>query len=109
MSRHIDLCGNTCLMLPLTSTLPLSEEGIMHHSKSISEEKKLPFLQGLGQNIYNLLIYGNILKLHYSLLDPIPDEVIFDLNMLGPVMEYWILREFDTTLIIAVYHHRLQL
>jgi hypothetical protein len=92
-----------------TSTLPLSEEGILHHSKFVPEEHKLPFNQGFGQNICNLLICGNILKLDCSLLDPISDEVIYDLNMLGPVMEYWILREFDTTLIITVYHHRLQL
>jgi hypothetical protein len=28
MSRHIDLCGNTCLVLPLTSTQPLVSVGI---------------------------------------------------------------------------------
>jgi hypothetical protein len=92
-----------------TSTLPLSEEGIFHHSKFILEEYKLLFKQGFGQDIYNLLIYGNILKLDYSLLDPVSDEMIYDINMLGPVMEYWILREFDTTLIITIYHHRIQI
>jgi hypothetical protein len=73
------------------STLPLSEEDILHHSKSIYEELKLPFLQGLGHKTCNLLICGNILKLHCSLLDPISNEVVFDLNMLGLVMEYGIL------------------
>jgi hypothetical protein len=81
----------------------------MHHSSSVFEEHKLPFIQGIGQNMCNLLICGNVMKLHCSLLDPILDEVIYDLNMLGPVMEFWILREFDTTLIITVYHRRLQL
>ena len=38
-----------------------------------------------------MLIYGNILKLPYSLLDPISNEVVSNLNMLGPIMEYWIL------------------
>jgi hypothetical protein len=75
-------------MLPLASTLPLSKEGIMHHSKSVSEEYKLPFLQGFGQNIYNLLICGNILKLHFSLMDLIPNEAVSNIYMLGPVMEY---------------------
>jgi hypothetical protein len=75
MSRHLDLCRSACSMLP-TSTLPLSKEGILHHSKFVPEEHKLPFNQGFGQNIYNLLICGNILKLHCSLLDPISDEVI---------------------------------
>jgi hypothetical protein len=75
-------------MLALTSTLPLGEEDIMHHSKFVSEEDKLPFLQELGQNICNLLICGNLLKLHCSFLDPILNKVIYDLNMLGPFMEY---------------------
>jgi hypothetical protein len=78
-------------MMLHASTLPLRKEGIMHHSKFVSKEHKLPFIQGFVQNIYNLLIYGNIFKLHYSLLDHIQDEVVYDLNMLGPVMEYWIL------------------
>jgi hypothetical protein len=73
------------------SILPLSEEGILHHSKFVSEEHKLPFNQGFGQNICNLVVCGNKMKLHYSLLDPISNEVVFDLNMLGPIMEYWIL------------------
>jgi hypothetical protein len=96
-------------MLPLITTLPLREEGILHHPKYDSKEHKNLFPQGLGQNICNLLIYGNILKLHCSFLDPIPDEVIYDLNMLGHVMEYWILKYFDTTLIIGVYHRKPQL
>jgi hypothetical protein len=67
-----------------TSTLPLSEEGILHHSKFVFEEQKLPFNQGFGQDICNLLICGNKLKLHCPLLDPISNEVISDLYMLGP-------------------------
>ena len=37
------------------------------------------------------------------------DEMMSDLNVLGPVMKYWILREFHATLIIAVDHSWLQL
>ena len=29
---------------------------------------------------------------------------ISDIEVLGPIMKYWILREFDTTLIIAIDH-----
>jgi hypothetical protein len=83
MSINLDLCKSTRLMLQ-TTTLPLSEEGILYHSKFVSEEHKLPFNQGFAQNICNLLIYGNIMKLQYSLLDYISDEVICDLYMLGP-------------------------
>jgi hypothetical protein len=88
--RHIDLCKNTYSVLP-TSTLPLSEEGILHHSQFVPEEYKLPFIQGFGQNVCNFLSHGNILKLNYTLLDTISDEVIPNLNILGPVMEYWII------------------
>jgi hypothetical protein len=79
----------------------------MHHSMFIFEEHKLPFNEGFGQNICNFLIYGNIMKLHCSLLDPISIEVIFYLYMFVPIMEYWILQEFDITLI--VHHCRLQI
>lgn len=79
--------GFVLIVTPLQKfTLPLSEEGILHHSKLVFEEHKLPFHQGFGENVYNLLIYGNILKLNYSLLDHVFDEVIPNLNMLGPVM-----------------------
>jgi hypothetical protein len=107
-SRHLDLCGSNFPILQ-KSTLPLSEEGILQHSKFVPEEYRLPFNQGFGQNVCNLLICGNILKLNCSLLYPVSDEVIHDLNMIVPVMEYRILKEFDTTLIITVYHHGVQL
>jgi hypothetical protein len=71
-----------------TSRIPFNEEGILHDSKFVPEENKLPFNQGFDQNICILLIYGNILKLDCSLMDPILDETIFDLNMLGLVLEY---------------------
>jgi hypothetical protein len=80
-----------------TSTLPLVEEGILRHSKFVPKEHKLSFKQGFGHNVCNLLIYGNILNLNCSLLDHVSDEVIHDLNKLGLAMEYWILKEFDTT------------
>jgi hypothetical protein len=108
MSRNLDLCGSTCSMLQ-TSTLPLREESIMHHSKFVPEEQKLSFNQGFSQNIYNMLIYGNILKLDFSLLDHVPYEVIPNLNILVPFMEYWILKDFETTMIITIYHCGIQL
>jgi hypothetical protein len=91
------------------STLPHSEEGILHQSKSVSECFKLPFFQGPGQNVSYLLICGNILELHYFLLNPILYEVILDLYVLRLVMKQWILREFDTTLIIIVNDCRFKL
>jgi hypothetical protein len=91
------------------STLPISEGGILQQSKFVSKCFKLPFCQGLGQNISYLLIYGNIVDLHCSLLNPISYEVIFDLYVLGPIIKHYILRYFDTTLIILVNIYGFQL
>ena len=65
-----------------TSTLPLSKKLILHQSKFVSECFKLPFCQGLGQNIKNLVIYWYILELHYYLLNLVFSEVILNLNVL---------------------------
>jgi hypothetical protein len=81
----------------------------MHQSKFVFKCLKLPFFQRLGQNINYLLICGNILDIHFSLLNLVSYEVIFDLYMLGLAMKQWILREFDTTLIIIVNDHGIQL
>jgi hypothetical protein len=97
----LNMVGSSCPMLYF-STLALSEKEILHQSKSVFECLKLPFCQGLGQNINYMLICGHILELHCSLLNPIPYEVIVNLYVLGPIMKHWILGEFDTTLIIIV-------
>ena len=46
----------------------------------------------------------NIQQQHDPLDRTVLEMVIPDINVLGPVMKNWILREFDTTLIIAVDH-----
>jgi hypothetical protein len=56
-----------------------------------------------------MFISRNILKLNCPSLHPISNEVVFDLYVFLLVMKYWILREFDTTLIIAVNNCRPQL
>ena len=65
--------------------------------------------QGLGENVCNLLINANILKLNCPSINPISNEVVFDLYVFRPVMKHWILREFDATLIVAVNDCRPQL
>ena len=42
-------------------------------------------------------------------LNPVSDEMVPYLDMFRPVVEYWILREFDATLIITVNRSRPQL
>jgi hypothetical protein len=65
-----------------TQTLPLSEEGILHHSKLVFEEDELALDQGLSENVYQLLLCRNILELNCSLLHLVFDEVVHDLNVL---------------------------
>jgi hypothetical protein len=38
----------------------------------------------------------------------IPDEVISDFNVLGSIMEDWILRQFDTALIVTINYGGIQ-
>jgi hypothetical protein len=73
-----------------TSTLSLSEGDILHHAKLVSDVYKLLPRQRLGENVHNLLIYGYVLELYCSLLYHVSDEVISNLNVLRPVMKYWI-------------------
>ena len=91
--------------LSLSSSLPLARD----HTKLVSEVHKLHLGQLLGQHIRDLLICGNVLELHNSLLHHIANVLIFDLNMLGFIVKHRILREFDATLIITVYRGRPQL
>ena len=51
----------------IDSTLPPSEEGVSHHPQLDPKEHELAFCQGLGENVYNLLICGNVLELHNPL------------------------------------------
>ena len=93
----------------ITSTLPPSEEGVLYHPQLLSKVHKLSLRQSFGEDVRNLLIYEDILELHSPSLNNVPNEVVLDLNVLGPVMKYWILREFDATLIITVNDCQVQL
>ena len=44
-----------------TSTLPLTEEVVLHHTQLVSEMNKLSSSKRLRQDIRNLLISGNVL------------------------------------------------
>jgi hypothetical protein len=92
-----------CLPDVEISTPPISKGDILHHAKLVSEVFKLLSRQRLGENVFNLPICGYVVELHCSLLHHVSDDVIFDLNMLQPVMKYWIFRKLDITLIDAMY------
>ena len=91
------------------STLPLTKESVPHNTHLVSEVDMLAPWERLRQNVCYLLIRGNVLEFHNSLLDPISDEVILDVDMLGPLMKHRILRELNTALIVTMNHRRPQL
>ena len=76
------------------SSLPLARD----HSKLVSEVLRLH----LGQHIRELLICGNILELHNSLLHHIMDTVVFNLSVLGLVMEHRILWQPYAALVVTI-------
>jgi hypothetical protein len=80
-----------CLTKLQPSTLPLSERGILYHSKFIMELLKLQLGKGLGENIYNLLICRKVLHQYFFPLHHILNVMKIDLNMFRSVMRYWIL------------------
>jgi hypothetical protein len=92
-----------------TLTLPLSKEGILHHSKFVSEKDELALHQGLGESVCQLLICRNILEFDCSLQHHVPNEMVSDLDVLRLVVKHWILREFDATLAITMDQGRLKL
>ena len=65
-----------------TSTLPLIEEVVLHHTQLVSEINKLASSKRLRLDICNLRISGNVLQCHYASLNIISNEMILDLNML---------------------------
>lgn len=74
----------------------------------LSEDQELPFLQRLSKEVNYLLINRDVLQPYCSSLYHIPYIVIYNLNMLGPVMEHVILWKSDPTLIVIVYHSHIQ-
>ena len=83
------------------SSLPL----VRDNSKLVSEVLRLH----LGQHIRELLICGNILELHNSLLHHIMDTVVFNLSVLGLVMEHWILWQPYAALVVTINTSRIHL
>ena len=75
----------------------------MENTKLLPEVLKLHSGQWLCQHISYLIVHRNILELHCSSLHHIPDIMILDLDMLQLVMEYWILSQLYTTLVVTVY------
>ena len=74
-----------------TSTLPLSERGILHHTKLVSEVLELRLRQRLSKNIHGLLVSRHIPKANSSPLDHITYIVIPHLHVFRMIVKHRIL------------------
>ena len=61
----------------LFSILPLTEESVGNHPYQVPEALMLPFREGLGKDINNLVISRNKLQLHRSSLSDIMQSMIY--------------------------------
>jgi hypothetical protein len=69
----------------------LSTNGAIHVSQLVPQVCKLYLGQRLRQNINCLLIGGDVLENHFSLLEFITEKIVLDLNVLRLVMEHEVL------------------
>ena len=90
-------------------TLPLNKELIQQQHQLVSELQKTVFAKCLGENVCHLLICLYVLQPNGPPLNTISQEVVPDVYMLAPVMEHWILKQHDGTLIITMNYCSLQL
>jgi hypothetical protein len=84
-----------------STSLPLSREVLSDYTKLVSKVLKLYKIQRLGQHIYNLLTYANILELYDSHMHHITNVVILDLFVLQLVMEHRVLCHLNVALVIT--------
>lgn len=89
-------------------TLSLWEERVLHQTKFLPQHLEHPLSQGLAQNVCCLQIWRNMLKNHCFFLNFVPIETVLDIYVTWSNCRNLILREFDTTLIVTVYHSGLQ-
>jgi hypothetical protein len=103
---HRGVRSGECLRKLQTSTLPLSEGGILCHAKSVTEVLKLH--PGLVRTSSNLLICRKVLHQYFLPLHHVSDEMVLDLNVVQFVMKHWIIRELHTTLVTIMNNGGIQ-
>ena len=64
------------------STLPLTEESVLHHPHLVSKMNMLLSSQRRRENVCYLLINRSVLQLYNSSMNMVFYEVVFDLNIL---------------------------
>jgi hypothetical protein len=92
-----------------SSTLPLSEGGILHQAKSLTEVLELRPGKRFGEDICNLLMCRKILHVYCFPLCHVFDIMVFDLDVFLFIVKHKILRELHTTLVIIMNNGRIHL
>jgi hypothetical protein len=64
-----------------SSTLPLSEGGILHQAKSLTKILELRPSKRFGEDICNLLVCRKVLHMYFFPLHHISDVMVFDLHV----------------------------
>ena len=65
--------------------------------------------QSFGEDIGNLIVSINVLNVYCVVLLFLSDEVILNINVLGSFVEFWVVNQFDGTLIITEEERRILL
>ena len=72
------------------------------HTHRIPELVKQRGGQTLCQCIGDLVPGGGVAKLHRSVFDDLPQEVVTDINVLGAIMEFWVFGDHNGGLVANV-------
>ena len=65
--------------------------------------------QSFGEDIGNLIVSINVLNVYCVVLLFLSDEVILNINVLGSFVDFWVVNQFDGTLIITEEERRILL
>jgi hypothetical protein len=103
---HIGVRSGECLRKLQTSTLPLSEGGILFHAKSVMEVLKLH--PGLVRTSTTYSSVGSYCTNTSFLSTMYQDEMVLDLNVVRFVMKHWIIRDLHTTLVTIMNNGGIQ-
>ena len=80
---------------------------ILHSPSSVTQSEhcceSLEFClsERFGENICNIIVCGNVLHVDIAVLNGLANEMT-NIDMFGPHMEFVVLHERDSTLVVAV-------
>jgi len=94
------------LLIRIFPTLPLESCMLKQHGAKSLEPIDW---QSFGEDIGNLIVSINVLNVYCVVLLFLSDEVILNINVLGSFVEFWVVNQFDGTLIITEEERRILL